>query len=220
MEYTLSSEFGQPTGDKVDGRVFLFEEIVPGDYQTQLSVPKSKKAGGLFSRSKTTKGRIADRPIPANLTREEAEFDALVRKQMPTKQISLSKPLEGTTARVGMITPKPSHSSFYPARSSSASKVDALKAGVSSDPPHGSGGSSGKTGKGLFKRRATEEAKRIQPQNAAADQLDHLEMRTASGPSSVESEPDTGGVKVHRPAKGDNDKWTGKSRFEAADSRI
>lgn len=195
-----------------DGRVFLFEEIVPAAYQDQLANPKQKKSGGLFSRSKTTKNLAPKREAPIRSTRDEVEFDAILRRHTPTKQVTLSKPLNGTLAHAGngMLAPvsvpsqiSPSGSRFLARPGSGTSKGDK------------DGDSPGlQTMKGFFKRKESQDERLgRQPAAPVSSDYDNIETRTMSGPSSGESntgDEDRRSWAQPKPRRLEADKWIGE----------
>lgn len=218
VEYKLQgASSARPESE--DGRVFLFEEIVPPAYQDQLANPKQKKAGGLFSRSKTTKNAPAKKEAPIRPTRDEAEFDAILRRHTPTKQVTLSKPLNGTIAHVGngMLAPtavsgeiSPSRSRFLsrPASSSSKTEKNANGARMESNGVHAM--------KGLFKRKESQEDRAgRQPAAFISSEYDNISTRTMSGPSSGESivgNEDGRSYAQPKPRRPEAEKWIGETQ--------
>jgi len=207
IEYKLqtSSTISPPSSED---RVFLFEEFVPPAYQDQLANPKQKKSGGLFSRNKTTRHATPPKDGQAPPTRDEAEFDAILRRHTPTKQVTLSKSLNGSLARaeLGMTASTPALTHSSPSKIKSF-KTDTSKERVPSVPQNGAM-------KGLFRRRHSQEPwNSSQPAPAIATEYDQIETRTMSGPSSGESGwgEDDRKPNTPLPHRREGERWIGKN---------
>jgi len=208
IEYKLqaTSKTSPPSNED---RVFLFEEFVPPAYQDQLANPKQKKSGGLFSRNKPTRQVIPPREGRVPPTRDEAEFDAILRRHTPTKQVTLSNPMNSSMARVepGVSASTSAVTDSSPSRFRS-SRTDNLKERPPSVPQDHHG-----TMKGLFRRRHSREPwSSSQPAPATSAEYDQIETRTVSGPSSAESGWGEDDRKSNTPGlnRRERERWIGK----------
>jgi hypothetical protein len=209
IEYKLQ-DVSAATPSPSEDRVFLFEEIVPPAYQDQIANPKQKKSGGLFSRTKPTRQVTPHRESQAPPTRDEAVFDAILRRHTPTKQVSLSKPFNGSTGRaeLGIIAATPVSTEGSPFKSGPRHHNSSSE-GTPSMPrtPHG-------TMRALFRRRNSQEpGASLQPAPLVAADYDQIETRTLSGPSSGESGwgEDDQVPNAPRPERREGDRWIGKT---------
>jgi hypothetical protein len=209
----LNSHSSSPA-EEDDGRVFLFEEVVPPAYQDQLSNPKQKKVGGLFSRSKTVRNAAPHKEMPAPHTRDEAEFDAILRRHTPTKQVTLSKPLNGSLAHaeLGMLASAPVLPGNSPSKSKFFSRTESHRSSEGNSHHGGNVFNGSGAMKGLFRRRESQQPQTVhQPAPAISTEYDQIDTRTMSGPSSCEStggdeEPISGLLRTRRQ---EADRWVG-----------
>jgi hypothetical protein len=205
MEYKVQS--GASTrSDQEESKVFLFEETVPPAYQESLSLPKQKKSHGLFSRSKTTRhGPIqGNKSSPDRPSRDEVEFDAHVRKQDHIKQISLTKPMNGTIASQAMFQPAPTDD-ISPFKHKFFPRSESSKPSPGDHPV-----------RALFRKRESH-VSAIGKSGYPAEELEGIETRTTSGPSSADSaqsDPHAAGLEDYtrlKPRKQESDKWIGEA---------
>lgn len=228
MEYKLQTPATSDQSQE-EGVIFLFEEVVPPEYQQGLARPKQKKVGGFFSRTKSfNKQKHSQGISPPRLSRDEAEFDSHLRKQTPTKQLTLSKSLKHhhhhPATPLVMSTNSSAHSTLPSApaalrrKLSPRSGLDAetsskeTRKPVSAVPASTSGG--GLLGmRNLFHHKTTlENQRQQQPPLMDTDEASLLETRTLSGISTSGSTFFAGASdpSVPKPKGGEGDKWVGK----------
>ncbi len=228
MEYKAlppsQSSFTLPTaGDpRTAFLTFLFEEIVPESYQKALLAPEPKRQG-FFSRVRTQKKASNESTVSGRIirTREEAEFDAVIRRQMETRLVTLSKPVaqpskHAPEERLSVGPSSPDRNS--PISSRSGRKADARHTMNPPKSPNTESQSSSRhsAGRSGLMGRLSNRRNRDQRDTGEDALGDLIETRTTS----AESGGDSGESDRMKSPTAEADKWIGESIADLCDGTL